>query len=100
MNVVSGVSKRVWLLLYSEGGWWSVAEIRKTLEANGRDVGALAQTLNNMRVSGFLEFRDELDFQLERRLRYGVTKKCKVPRGVKLEEIEATLALCVQLKAA
>ena len=97
---MNGVSKRIWLLLYAEGGRWSVAEIRRTLVLEGRTGGALPQTLDYMRTSGFLEAWDEPDHQLERRLRFGVTKRCKVPRGVKLEEIEATLTMGMELKAA
>lgn len=88
---MNGVSKRIWLLLYAEGGWWTVAEIRAHLKlAAGSNV--LHMILKGMSAAGFLDSKDEPDHQLERRVRYGVTKKCKVPRGVKLEEIEASLA--------
>lgn len=97
---MSGISKQIWLLLYAEGGWWSVAEVRRTLTLAERTAGALPQTLEYMKTAGFLESKDEPDYQLERRLRYGVTRRCKVPRGVKLEEIEATLTMGMELKAA
>lgn len=92
------VSKRAWLLLYSEGGWWTAAEIRDHLHLpDGSNM--LNVILGQMVAAGFLESKKEPDHQLEVRLRFGVTRRCKVPRGVVLEEIEATLALA-QPKAA
>lgn len=96
---MNGASKRIWLLLYKEGGWWTVAEVRRHF---GLPSGSnrLHVTLGEMASGGFLESKDEPDYQLERRVRFGVTKRCKVPRGVKLEEIEALLAMGQVLKVA
>lgn len=96
---MNGVSKRIWLLLYCEGGWWTVAEVRRELEVHAKTAKAMHQILGDLKDGGFLESKDEPDYQLERRLRYGVTKRCKVPRGVNLEDLTCAMRM-PELKAA
>lgn len=80
----TGLTKRVWLLLYAEGGLWTATEVGDKL---GRALGA---TLRDMAESGFVaRTRDETPEGP--RVRYGVTKACRVPRGVAVEEIEQAL---------
>lgn len=85
--VMTGVSKRIWMLLYREGGWWSVAEICKELGSGP----TTHVNVRDMVTSGFLARKDDADQYGERRVRFGVTKACKMPRGVTLEEIEESL---------
>jgi hypothetical protein len=84
-----GLVKRVWLLLYAEGGRWSAAEIRKRLHLSG-DIHA---ALREMVERGFIVRTVTASPYAESRVQYGVERRCKVPRGVAIAEIEETLAM-------
>lgn len=73
-------TKQIWLLMLREGGRWSIGE---TIEAAG--LRAAKQTVPMMASTGSL-----VRFEKEKkgdRIRYGVTKNCKVPTGVTLAEL-------------
>jgi hypothetical protein len=93
---MSGAVKRIWLLLYAEGGRWNAAEIREKL----RLTGEIHTALREMVERGFLVRGKTCNLDGECSIKYWVTKKCKVPRGVAIEEIEFTLTMGMQLKAA
>lgn len=86
---MAGLAKRVWLLLYSEGGWWTAEEIRRNLRMD-RDIWS---ALGEMVRSGFLARNRGNNIDGELVVKYGVTAKCKVPRGVVISEIEQLLQL-------
>lgn len=86
-SAMSGLVKRVWLLLYAEGGRWNAAEIKARLHVPGE----IHTTLREMAERGFLIRGKLCDIDGECSMRYGVTSKCKVPRGVAIEEIQAAL---------
>lgn len=84
-----GLVKRVWLLLYSEGGRWSAAEVRRRLHLSG-DIHA---ALREMVERGFIVRTVTVNPDAESRVQYGVEKRCKVPRGVVISEIEEMLTM-------
>lgn len=86
---MSGLVKKVWLLLYSEGGRWSAAEIRRRLHLAG-DIHA---ALREMVERGFIVRSITASPYAESKVQYGVVKTCKVPRGVVISEIEEMLTL-------
>lgn len=76
-------TKAVWFLLGMEGGRWTVGEILDTIETNWPRNAARYQ-IGDMAATGLLaRFEDP-----ERGLTYGVTRACKIPRGLTLAEIE------------
>lgn len=79
-----GLAKRIWLLLCHQGGRWIEAEIRKELAL---DRGIHAQ-LGEMVRDGFLSRFRFVNVDDEVTVSYGLTKTCKVPRGVRWEEIQ------------
>ena len=86
---MAGLVKRVWLLLYAEGGRWSASEIRRRLHLSG-DIHA---ALREMVERGFICRSEATSPDAESRVQYGVEKRCKVPRGVVISEIEEMLTM-------
>jgi hypothetical protein len=86
---MAGLVKRVWLLLYSEGGRWTEAEIRHRLHI----ASGIHTALREMVERGFLVRSKVENIDGESSVQYGVGRKCKVPRGVVLEEIEQLLEM-------
>lgn len=83
----SGLSRRIWLLLYSEGGWWTSEEMVCRLHA-----GPVNTALQEMVTSGHI-VRRKVERDERTVTEFGVTAQCKVPRGVLIMEIEAMLRL-------
>ena len=88
----TGQTKRIWMLLYSEGGLWTAAEIADRLRIRG----GIYMTLREMVDRRLVSRQDGQDPEGERLIRYSVTRKCKVPREVEIEEIEELLMLAVR----
>jgi hypothetical protein len=87
----NGTAKRVWLLLYSEGGRWTAEEIADKLQITR----PLWTALGEMVRGDFLErFRSQnIDGELS--VKFAVTRKCRVPRGVTLDEMWDVLQMAV-----
>jgi hypothetical protein len=79
----SGLVKRVWLLLYAEGGTWTEHEIRVRLHLSAA-IHAVLRTLSDR---GFLARSKVENIDGETSVKYGVARRCKVPRGVTLDEM-------------
>jgi hypothetical protein len=90
-----GPVKRIWLLLYTEGGWWGSSEIRERLRMT-RDLGT-RQLINEMVGNGFLARRVHQTPEGDA-VQYGVDRRCKVPRGVTIEEMWDILQITAQGK--
>jgi hypothetical protein len=82
---MSGLVKRVWLLLYTEGGRWTAAEIRHRLHL--QTAVSIHATLRDMVETGFLSRSRTTNIDGETPVQYGVTRGCKVPRGVTVDEM-------------
>lgn len=78
----TGLTKRIWLLLYSEGGRWTSAEISARLCVQH----AIHTTLREM-VQVRLLMRADVPTPEGRVFKYGVGKGCKVPRDVTVDEM-------------
>jgi hypothetical protein len=86
------VRKRTWTLIYSEGGWWTEEEIRHELKVGKRIHSALSEMVRD----GFLERKRARNIDDELVVSYGVTGKCKMPRGLVVGEVEKLLLLAVK----
>lgn len=78
----TGQTKRIWLLLYAEGGRWTSAEIRDRLHVRGN----LYVALRDM-VGYRLLVRSNVETPEGMVIKYGVGKGCKVPRDVTVDEM-------------
>ncbi|HEX7891454.1 MAG TPA: hypothetical protein VF522_19035 [Ramlibacter sp.] len=87
--------KRVWLLLYAEGGWWTAEEIQRHLHMDSPIWNALAEMVRD----GFLVRKRETTVDQELSVRYGVGAKCKFPRGLIVDEVQQLLMLAVGKRA-
>ncbi len=75
----AGFTKTVWLFLLHQGGRWKPSELSKEdIGYNGR---ALSSDLRNLAEAGMLARFDGPT--------YGVTKNCRIPRGVTLGELSS-----------
>lgn len=85
----NGMAKRVWMLLYSEGGRWTADEIAAQLQI----ARPLWSALGDMVRHGCVErFRDRnIDDELS--VKFAVTRKCRVPRGVTIDEMWEVLQI-------
>lgn len=83
--------KRIWLLLCAEGGRWDVSEIRRELALSLNHQHVLNR-MGEMARRGFVICYRSKDIDGKAFLHYGVTKQCKVPRGVMWGEIEQYMA--------
>lgn len=89
---LTGLVKRVWLLLYSEGGRWTALELCDRLRIKGREIHP---TLREMVDTGFLLRHPFTDEDGRVSAKFSVTDECKVPRGVLIKEIQAVLLMAV-----
>lgn len=80
---MAGLVKRVWLLLYQEGGRWTEAEVRQKL----RLPAEIHTALREMAERGFVERKRVCNIDNECSVQYGVIRACKVPRGVTVDEM-------------
>jgi hypothetical protein len=81
---VASFTKAVWFLLGLEGGRWGTGEIFDKLKPSGWNRRNAAKYIADMAYSGLLERYPGA----EGRVSYGVTRSCKIPRGLTLAEIE------------
>lgn len=95
---MKGLRKRVWLLLYTEGGTWTAGEITKRLMPS-LVPRKLYSMLGEMCRDGFLVRRHITNIDGETVVKYGVAGTCGIPRGVALEEIEQLLRLALGKRA-
>lgn len=79
----NGTTKRVWMLLYSEGGRWTSEEIGKHPDISR----PLKATLSDMVEYGCLERFRGTNIDGELSVKYAVTRKCKVARGVTVDDM-------------
>lgn len=86
-NAMKGFAKRIWLLLYSEGGYWTGSEVDVRLRIGKNVYTALGEMVR----SGFLSRKKGPNIDGEMVVQYGVTSACKLPRGVSVAEIEGML---------
>lgn len=86
---MTGLVKKVWLLLLMEGGWWTAAEIRQKLRLSGE----IHTALREMRERDFLVRRKVQNVDGETSVQYAFMRECKIPRGVAYGEIEALLEM-------
>lgn len=77
--------KRAWLLLYVEGGRWEPAEISRRMRVAPIKVTWL---LAEMVERGYLVRADTITPENTPLAKYGVTKACRVPRGVVVHELQ------------
>lgn len=86
---LTGLSKRLWLLLYAEGGRWTADEIGKRLHISQ----PLWSCLGEMSRGAFLERFRSHNVDGELVVSFAVTKRCKVPRGVTVDEMWEVLQM-------
>lgn len=86
---MEGLVKRVWLLLYQEGGRWTEAEVRQKL----RLPAEIHTALREMAERGFVERKRICNIDQECSIKYGVVRTCKVPRGVTVDEMWEVLQM-------
>lgn len=79
----SGLVKRVWLLLYAEGGTWTEKEIRVHLHRSD----PIRATLTRLVDRGYLARNKRTNIDGESAVKYGVDRRCKVPQGVTVDEL-------------
>lgn len=79
----SSLVKRVWLLLYAEGGTWTEAEVRHRLHL----AAAIHAVLRTLADRGYLARSKVTNIDGESAVKYGVARRCKVPRGVTVDEL-------------
>lgn len=89
-----GLTKRIWLLLYAEGGRWTSAEIRDRLHVQGN----LWSPLREM-VQYRLLVRADVETPEGLVIKYGVGKGCKVPRDVTVDEMWDVLQIGQGIRA-
>lgn len=88
-----GLTKRIWLLLYSEGGRWTSAELVDRLHVcGGRNRRRLFSTLREMALYR-LVVRADVQTPEGIVIKYGVGKGCKVPRDVTVDEMWEVLQI-------
>lgn len=78
----TGITKRIWLRMLAEGGYWTVPELAQALSVDKRIDGVLSQ----LAEKGFCQTRDRTD--RPNGTKYGVTPTCKIPPEVTLEELK------------
>lgn len=77
MKEEPGFTKAVWLFLLRHGGRWKVSELKdQDIGYNGRSLHA---DMRNLAETGMIARFDGPA--------YGVTKDCRIPRGVTVGEI-------------
>lgn len=81
----------VWLILAREGGWWTAREIIKELPGNIEASRAHVQLYVMAKRDGTLTVRGA-----QKQSEYAVTKDCKFPRGLYVEEMIDAFALRYQ----
>lgn len=89
---LSGFAKRAWLLLYTEGGRWTAEEIRRWLHLPV-DVSKVLSALGEMERGQFLVRMRARNIDNEMVVQFGVDRRCKVPRGVTIDEMWAVLQM-------
>lgn len=92
----NGTAKRVWLLLYSEGGRWTAEEIAEKLQITR----PLWTALGEMVRGDFLERFRAKNIDGELMVKFAVTRKCRVPRGVTLDEMWDVLQMAAPARPA
>jgi hypothetical protein len=87
-NQFTSFTKAVWFLLGQEGGRWTASEIMLKVQTSWTRDSAISY-LSEMARSGLIRrFKDE-----DGRMRYGVTRTCKIPRNMTLAEIEQLVGI-------
>lgn len=85
----NGTTKRVWMLLYSEGGRWTADEIAAKLQITRPLWSALGDMV---RYGCVKRFRDRnIDDELS--VKFAVTRECRVARGVTIDEMWEVLQI-------
>lgn len=95
---MSGFVKRAWLLMYAEGGRWKAGEIRTELGAD-KTLQVIQTYLGEMARRNFIIRYKTTDIDGVVTVEYGVAKKCKVPRGVTVDEMWDILQMAQSEKA-
>lgn len=93
---IRGSIKRIWLLLYTEGGWWQIGEVRDRL----RIAGYIKQTMKEMSENNFLVRRTHTNIDCETSVQYAVKRGCGIPRGVTIDEMWEVLQAPEKTEAA
>lgn len=93
---ITGLRKKVWLLLYTEGGWWTAAEIMRSLQMTASN---FRSELGDMERSGHIVRKRGKNVDGENLVRFGVKSDCNIPRGVTPGDIEELLRLAVGKRA-
>lgn len=89
---LAGLNKRLWLLLFEEGGRWTAMELCERMRIKGREIHP---TLREMAETGFLLRHPFIDEDGRSSAKFSVTDDCKVPRGVLIKEIQAVMLLAI-----
>ena len=76
-------TKAVWLHLLKQGGRWSCAELAYALANQSHH--NIEQALSRLSTDGFIRRYDKK--VKGDRVTFGVTRECKVPRGVVLAQL-------------
>lgn len=86
---MAGLVKRVWLLLYCEGGHWTASELSRRLQLEVQQRTCLTYMISR----GFIVRGRSTDIDGKETVHYSVNRKCKFPRGVVIEEVEELLRM-------
>lgn len=80
--------KRIWLLLYAEGGRWTSSEIGDRLRYSGTSIYTTLREMFErnqvVRIDGANVYGDNV-------IQYAVTRACLVPRGVAVIELQEVI---------
>lgn len=76
----TGLVKRIWLHIGSEGGWWTISEVADAL---GTSREAVNRTMHGMTTRQGLLCKSKRG----RLAAFGVTPECKIPNGLTLKDI-------------
>ena len=76
-------NRNLWLMLFNEGGRYTAAELADRLSVH---TDYMVEQLNSLHRARLIEkFQPEVG---QRRLRYGITGSCSIPRGMTLAEVQ------------
>lgn len=85
-GVRTGHTKAAWLLLYRSAAWQATTQVSHALSLEYRQAVDLLRVM----VRGGLVERRATSNSGRKRYEFAVTKACRVPTGVTIEELEAT----------
>ena len=88
MSAINDTSRVIWLLLLSQGGWWSPREVDAEL---GLTPGTAGIRLQKLKLYSAVKHRPGT--QKPARGQYSVNRDCCVPQSISIGEIAGALSM-------